>query len=319
MQLTTNTQAFIEAEQYSTFILMNLHDGLLGEQFYRNVSDFGSGTTLHIKTVGSVTLQEAAEDTPLVYNPIDTGEITLTITEYVGDAWYVTDELREDGSQVDQLMAARAAESTRAFQEKFESDFLRTAGAYYATGGAGAGVPNNINGQPHLIPSTGTNNAFTLSQLIRARLAFDKANVPAEGRVFVCDPVVEATLNGLVTITHDVSPFGAEILKQGLARGQRFMMNLYGFDILTSNRLHVANYSDGTTSITGGVGNLAMCVADDQCKPIMAAIRRMPKVEGERNKDRGRDEFVVRSRYGMGIQRLDTLACLPTSASAISN
>ena len=34
-QLTTNSTAFIEAEQYSQFILMNLHDGLLGEQFYR--------------------------------------------------------------------------------------------------------------------------------------------------------------------------------------------------------------------------------------------------------------------------------------------
>ena len=34
-QLTTNTSAFIEAQQYSTFILNNLHDGLLGEQFWR--------------------------------------------------------------------------------------------------------------------------------------------------------------------------------------------------------------------------------------------------------------------------------------------
>lgn len=48
MQLTSNTRAFIEAEQYSSFILTNLHDGLLGEQFYRNVADFGSGDTLHI-------------------------------------------------------------------------------------------------------------------------------------------------------------------------------------------------------------------------------------------------------------------------------
>lgn len=48
MQLTSNTRAFIESEQYSSFILLNLHDGLLPETFYRNVSDFGSGTTLHI-------------------------------------------------------------------------------------------------------------------------------------------------------------------------------------------------------------------------------------------------------------------------------
>jgi len=89
MQLTSNTRAFIEAEQYSSFILTNLHDGLLPETFYRNVSDFGSGETLHIKTIGAATLQELSEDTPFTYNPIDTGEVTLSITDYVGDAWYV--------------------------------------------------------------------------------------------------------------------------------------------------------------------------------------------------------------------------------------
>lgn len=319
MQVTDNTRAFIESEQFSDFILLNLHDGLLGESFYRNVADFGSGETLYIKTIGSVTLQEAAEDTPLTYNPIETGEITFQINEYVGDAWYVTDDLREDGTDIERLLAERAAESTRAIQEKFESDFLRTAGAYYATGGAGAGSPNLINSFPHLIPSTGTNGAFELTQLIKARLAFDKANVPTTGRVFLADPVVEATLNGLVTITQDVTPFGQSILADGIGRGQRFMMSLYGFDIIVSNRLHVADYSDGTTSLTGAVGNIAMCVLDDQTKPIMGAWRRPPKSEGERNKDRARDEHVVRARYGFGIQRVDTLICLPTSASAITN
>lgn len=216
-------------------------------------------------------------------------------------------------------MAERAVESTRAIQEKFESDFLKTGAEYYASGGPGDGSKNEINGFAHLIPSTGSNNAFELEQLIKARLAFDKANVPAEGRVFICDPVVDATLNGLVSINHDVSPFGKEILTDGLARGQRFMMSLYGWDILTSNRLHVADYDDSVTSISGGVGNLCMCVADDQTKAIIGAWRRMPKSEGARNKDRARDEHVVRARYGFGFQRVDTLACLPTSATAIVN
>ena len=86
MQLTTNTRAFIEAEQYSSFILMNLHDGLLPESFYRNIADFTHGETLHIKTIGEVTLQEAEEDTALVYSPIESGEITFKITEYIGKA-----------------------------------------------------------------------------------------------------------------------------------------------------------------------------------------------------------------------------------------
>lgn len=312
MQLTSNTRAFIESEQYSSFILLNLHDGLLPETFYRNISDFGSGDTLHIKTVGTVTLQEAEEDTPLVYNPIETGEITFQITEYKGDAWYVTDDLREDGTDIDRLLAERAAESTRAIQEVFETDFLATGAAYYA---ANTG-PNSVNGFPHVIVSAETNGVFALRHLIGMRLAFDKANVPAEGRVFICDPTVEATLNGLVTITHDVTPFGENILQNGLARGQRFIMNLFGWNIIQSNRLRVGTYNDGTTTGANYVANMFMCVLDDQTKPIMGAWRRMPKSEGERNKDRARDEHVVRCRYGFGVQRLDTMGMLATNPAA---
>lgn len=82
-QLTTNTTAFIEAQQYSQFIIENLEPFLLPEIFWRDVSDFQKGTTLNIKTIGDVTLQEAAEDVPLTFNPIDTGNVTLTIADYV--------------------------------------------------------------------------------------------------------------------------------------------------------------------------------------------------------------------------------------------
>lgn len=310
MQLTTNTQAFIEAEQYSSFILLNLHDGLLPETFYRNVGDFGSGTTLNIKTVGTATLQEASEDTPLIYNPIESGEVTLTITNYVGDAWYVTDDLREDGAQIDQLMAERAAESTRALQETFESRFLKTCNDAQTDANA-----NLVNGFAHRIAPTNTSETIELAHMVALKLAFDKANVPSEGRVFIVDPIVEATFNVLITITNDVTPFAERIMEGGMARGQRFIMNLYGFDIMTSNRLDKGTFSDGTTSVTAGVANIAMCILDDQTKPIMGAWRRMPKVEGERNKDRARDEFVTRARWGMGPQRVDTLAVVITDDS----
>lgn len=305
MQLTSNSQAFIEAEQYSAFILLNLHDGLLPESFYRNVSDFGSGTTLHIKTVGTATLQEASEDTPLIYNPIESGTVTMQITNYVGDAWYVTDDLRENGTQVEQLMAARSAESTRALQEVFESRFLKTANDAQTDANA-----NTINGFAHRIAAASTGETMELAHLIAMKLAFDKANVPSEGRVFIVDPIVEATLNTLVTITTDVTPFAAAILETGMARGQKFLMNLYGWDIMTSNRLDKGSFGDGTSTVSAGVANLFMCVLDDQTKPIMQAWRRLPKAEGERNKDRARDEFVVRARWGFGAQRVDTLGVL---------
>jgi hypothetical protein len=311
MQLTDNTRAFIESEQYSQFILLNLHDGLLPESFWRNVSDFASGETLHIKTIGTVTIQDAEEDTPLVYNPIETGEIQFRISEYKGDAWYITDDLREDGADIPALMSARAAESTRAIQEVFETDFLKTVGDYYA---ANTG-PNNVNGFPHLKVSAAVGGVIQLKDFLAMRLAFDKANVPADGRVAIVDPVVEATLNGYVTLTSNITQFAVDLIKEGMASGQRFMWNLFGWDVLTSNRLPINTYNDGTTTGSGYVGNIFMCILDDQTKPVMGAWRRMPKSEGERNKDRARDEHVVRCRYGFGIARVDTLGLVATSAT----
>ena len=83
-----------------------------------------------------------------------------------------------------------------------------------------------------------------------------------------------------------------------MARSQQFIMNLFGWDILTSNRLSVGAFNDGPTSIASGVANMFMCILDDQTKPIMYASRRLPKVEGERNKDFARDEFVTRAQIG---------------------
>lgn len=304
-----NSQAFIEAEQYSAFILRNLNDGLLPSTFYRNVSDFGSGSTLHIKTIGAVTIQDGAEEVPFEYTPIESGEVTMTITDYVGDAWYVTDDLREDGTQVEALMAARSAESTRAIQEVFESRFLAKAQSLQTNAN-----PNTVNGFAHRISSTASGNVMQLGDIIKLKLAFDKANVPMAGRVLIVDPVTAATLDGQVSIGRDVTPFAERILQSGFAREHQYLMNLYGFDIITSNRLPKGTFSDGTTSVSNAVANIAMCVADDNTKPVMGAWRRMPRVEGERNKDLRRDEFVTSSRWGFGGQRVDTLGVYITSA-----
>lgn len=308
-QNRANSTAFIEAEQYSAFILRNLTDGLLPGTMYRNVSDFGSGNTLHIKTIGSVTIQDGAEEVPFDYSPIESGEVTLTITDYIGDAWYVNDELREDGAQVEALMAARSTESTRAIQETFESRFLRKCNTSQTNAN-----PNTVNGFAHRIASAETNNVIALKHFISMKLAFDKANVPMAGRVAIVDPVVAATLDGLVSIGRDVTPFAENILANGFGRDHQFLMNLYGWNIITSNRLPTGTFGDGTTSVTNGVANIFMSVADDNTKPIMAAWRRMPKVEGERNKDLRRDEFVTSGRFGFGTQRVDTLGVVITSA-----
>lgn len=323
-QLTTNTAAFIEAQKYSKFILENMGDVLLPEGFYRDVSDFGSGTTLNIKTVGTVTLQDAAEDVPLVYNPIDTGVVNLTITDYIGDAWKVSDDLYEDGDQVDTLMAMRAQESTRALGEYFETKFLAAANASQTNANI-----NLVNSKPHRFVGSYTGNVrkIQLSDFIAMKLSFDKANVPQAGRIAIVDPIVEATINGLVLNTTSVNynPQFEGLMTTGFASSHRFVRNIMGFDIYTSNFLPVKTATEalnassyGLTSETAQIGdvvNLFMSVADDQSKPIMHAWRRSPKTEGWRDSEVRANKFQVTSRFGFGAQRVDTLGAIITSPS----
>lgn len=313
-QNTTNSTAFIEAQQYSQFILRNMEFGLLPTTFYRNVSDFGMGTTLNIKTIGAATIQEVSEETPLTYNAIDTGNVTLSITDYIGDAWSVTDVLRMDGNQIEALMAARAQEATRAINERFETRFLAAANAAQTASNA-----NLINGFAHRIGATGTNQTMAEDDLIELALAFDKAAIPRQGRIGLVDPIVAATFQKLVVINSqvDMNPTNQALMEKGFDDTHQFVLSIHGWNLWVTNFLPaIASETVGSVTVTTGVANVFMCVADDMCKPMMVAWRQMPKVEGERNKDLQRDEFLTTARWGVGAQRVDTLGVILTDATA---
>lgn len=317
---TTSNTSFIEAQQYSQFILETLKDGLLPTNFYRNVTDFGEGSTLNIKTVGTATIQEVTENEDITFNPIETGNVQLQITDHIGDGWFVTDEMRQDGSQIEQLTALRGMEATRAIQEHFETRFLFTMDA-----GQTAANPNTINGFAHRTRGTGTNETMAEADLIAMRLAFDKANVPMNNRIAVVDPVVAATFANDSTLTTFLNNGGAlgglseTLVKDGFDMNHQFVTMLHGWQIWTSNRLPVlaaGTSVDGTVSITNaGVANIFMCIADDGCKPGMLAWRQPPRVESERNISKRRDEFVQTARWGVGVQRVDTLGVVVTDAT----
>lgn len=318
---STSNTSFIEASQYSTFILQNLHDGLLPSTFFRNVTDFPAGTTLNIKTVGTAVIQEITEDEDITYNPIESGNVQLQISDYIGDAFYVTDVMRQDGAQVEQLLSMRAAEGTRAIQESFESRFLATLDAAQT-----AGNKNEINGFAHrLVGGSGAGNLQMVeNDLIEMRLAFDKANVPMAGRIAIVDPIVAATFAKTVPLASNMdanNPLFSALVKDGFDKEHQFVTTLHGWQIWTSNRLPklAAGVSiDGATNTPseGGVANIFMCVADDQCKPGMVAWRQTPATETDRDISKGRDEFVTKTRWGDGVQRLDTLGVIVTSATA---
>ena len=323
MSDSQNTQAFIEAQQYSAFIVENLPDLALPEGFARDVSDFGSGTTLNIKSVGSRTIQDVAEGVPMTFSPIDTNTITMTITDYIGDAWSVSDELRQDGAQVETLMAMQAMEATRGIAENVETKFL----AACDDAQTGAAL-NNVNGRAHRWiagGSGGTSRNMTMADFVAAKLAFDKANVPQGGRIAIVDPIVEATLNSLTNLVNvSNNPMFEGIVTEGFARDHKFVRNIFGFDIWTSNKLPLQTAVEAIdasgqdlandSTVVGDVVNVFMSVLDDNSKPMMKATRVNPSVEGWREHADREDKFQTTTRFGFGAQRVDSLICVITDS-----
>ncbi len=123
------------------------------------------------------------------------------------------------------------------------------------------------------------------------------------------------------------NPMFEGMVGEGFVKGRKFLRNMFGFDLWVSSRLPDAIAESITaTGVLPPVGatnnhvagmkiGVAMCVADDSVKPFMNAWRRQPRVEGQRNISKRRDEFHVTSRWGFGAQRLETLATIAMSST----
>lgn len=314
---TSNTSPAIRAQVYSEILLESLNDQFLPEGLHRDVGDFGDGDTLNIPTVGEMPIYDIEEDKETPIAALDTGSVTLTINEHKGVAGYTTDKLKEDGYKADAVEQHIPTSALRGINEAYETDLLATANS-----GLTSADPNTVNSVDHRWVANGTNNTISLEDIAYMKWAFDKANVPEEGRIMIVDPAVEMTFNTLTNLVNvSNNPMFEGMITQGFARNRKFLVNIYGWDIWVSNRLPEISSEtidggpqDASTSITSnGVANVAMCVADDMVKPLMGAWRRMPRIEGDRNVSKRRDEFHVTARWGFGVQREESLGVIVTS------
>ena len=315
--VTGNQSPLIKAQVFSEFMLEQINDGFLPEGLHRDVGDFGDGDTLFIPVMGETTLREYAEDEDIRYDAVDTGQITLQITEYVSAASSVSRKLQQDGYKAAALEAQIPKDHLRLIKERYEGDMLAQANKQTLAN------TNSINGFAHRYIASGANRQMTLEDIMYAKLALDKANMPDTGRVAVVDAITEAALNVQIgTQAFINNPMFEGLITTGFANGRRFVRNIYGFDIYVSDRLpriateSITGGAGANTSVTAGVANLFMCVADDQHKPFMGAWRQMPNTDGEFNKDRQRDEYVTTARWGFGLQRPESLVTILTSATA---
>lgn len=307
---TANTTLLTRSDIWSTELKEILRDEMMAQRYVRMLEGFPDGDTFHIPSIGQAQVDNYSEDTAVTYRPLDTGEFTFSVDKYLSSATYMTKKAEQDTFYANELMSRFVPEQERAIMEHFESTTMAAAEA-----GVSANSAEAIDGIAHRVAG-GNAGVIELADFAYARYALKKANVPDQAMVAIVDPSVEFILNTLTNIVGVANnPMFEGLVRDGIATGMRFVANVYGFDVYTSNYLaDVAdddlNERDGTTgqdfSSTNGKANLFFSAAPT-VNPFVGAWRQMPEVDYEYNKDFQRHEFVTTARYGVKLYRPENM------------
>lgn len=298
-----DTQRLIRSEVYSSELKDILRDEMQAQRYVRMLDGFPDGDTFTIPTIGETVTANYTEDTQVAYTPLDTAEFQFTIDQYLQSGSYLTKKAAQDSFYSAQLESRFVPEQSRAIMEHFESTTFASPEV-----GVTANSAEAQNGIAHRIAG-GNAGRVELEDFAYARYALKKANVPDTSMVAIVDPSIEFQLNTLTNLVNvSNNPMWEGVVRDGIATGMRFVANVYGFDVYTSNYLKTTvadaalNERDGSTaqdfSSNNGVANLFFS-ADAGANPFVGAWRQMPEVDYEYNKDFQRHEYVTTARYGV--------------------
>lgn len=281
------------------------------------MSDFPDGDTFNIPSVGQMEVDNYIEDTAVKYRAMATGNFTFQVTEYLSSGTYITEKDKQDSFWAPLIISQFVPKQHRAIMERVEADVLKLGHSQTLSD------PNTINGADHRFVCSGSSGAISVKDFARAAFALKKANVPQTDLIAIVDPSVEYTLNTLTNLVNvQNNPKWEGIIADGIATGMKFIKNIYGFDVYTSQFLADAgSTSNGsetvsTVAVTNAKENLFFSATAD-VKPFVGAWRQMPKVDSRYNQDFQREEYITTARYGVKLFRPENLVVGLSSTAVI--
>lgn len=296
----------VRTELWSSELKDILQEQLMGTKYVRMLNGFPDGNQFTIPSIGELPMREVAENTPVTYDSMDTGEFTFSIDRYVEAATFITDKAKQDSFYAQQLIGMFPSKMRRALDENLEGSVFSLANTQTLN------ATNEINGADHRFVASGsTNTVLSLDDFAKAKYALDKAQAGGT-RVAIIDPSQEYVFNNLVGAqAFTNNPAFGGIVNGGFVNevtGMRFIRSIFGFDVYVSNFLSTPTDSaiDGVNVPASPVTNIFMSVGGD-LTPFVGAYRQMPRVEYERNKDLRRDEYVMNARFGLKLYRPECL------------
>jgi hypothetical protein len=311
---TQNNDHLIRSNLWSSQLKEVLEDELIGTRYVDMITDFPDGDTINIPSIGQAEVKDYVEGTAIQYNSMDTGNFTFSVDQYKSSATYITEKMKQDSFYMSRLVASFVPKQARALAKSMEAKIL----AVGPDGQTSANL-NVINGADHRWVGSGTNEIMSVTDFAKANYALDMANVPMSNRVAIVHPSVGYALSVISNITNvSNNPRWEGIIRDGGLTGTKFLMNIYGFDVYTSQNLKVNSASEAIDGVTAaaGVNNLFFSAASDVL-PFVGLIRQSPKVDSEFNKDFQRDEYVTTCRYGFKLFRPENLVVVVTDTDQV--
>lgn len=305
-----NSTLLTRQEIWSAELKETLKDDLMAQSYVRMLDGFPDGETFTIPSVGDARTDDYTEDAAVQYRPLDTGEFQFSITEYLSSGTYITKKAEQDMFYMNELVSSFVPKQRRAIMEHFEVTSLAAPESGVADNAQAA-----INGAYHRFAG-GNTGTIELADFAAAMYALKKANVPQENMVAIVDPSVEFFVNTLTNIVGvSDNPMWQGIVETGMGRGMRFVKNIFGFDVYTSNYLPDANDTAMPDRVAAGTVNYAAVdakvnyffSASGDVLPLVGAWRQEPEVDMEYNKDYQRTEFVTTARYGVKLYRPENM------------
>jgi len=306
----------VRSNLWSSELKELLRDEMMAQNYVRMLEGFPDGDTFNIPQIGAIQTRDYTDDTAITYDALSTANFTFAIDKYLSSATYITKAASQDSFYSAQLEARFVPEQGRAIMEHFESTTFAAPETGVTANSAEAqdGIAHRISG--------GNSGKLELADFAYARYALKKSSVPDRGLVAIVDPSVEFQLNTLTNLTNvSNNPMFEGIVRDGIATGMRFVANVYGFDVYTSNFLKsdVSDSAlaerDGTTTnnfgTDNGVANLFFSTEGD-ANPFVGAWRQEPEVDYEYNKDYQRHEYVTTARYGVKKYRAEGIVTIVT-------
>jgi len=302
---------FHRNEIFNTMLKEAFRDDLFASQWVNYIGDFTDGSNYKIGSVGELTVDQAAEATALPDRRPDSGQFTFNIDEYVGVKTAFTDVFLEDDFMAPQVLQTLPDRMMRAFDEYLETQVL----ALQSKQAAGN---NAINGEQHRFVASGTSPArkVALVDLAYVVHALKKAAVGNSALIGIVDPSFEFHANNLSQVTTSDNPQFQGIIETGMGQDFRFIRNIYGIDLYTSNYLHKLAAQE--TSLTdyagnpdnGEVGdavNIFFSARDRMDLPFIGAWRRQPSIKSWREEAKETEYHQMTARFGLDLYRPENL------------